>query len=61
MPMRLKKEELKRQGKIDTEGNEVADEDIGVFGVTKDHMLKAAEIPGKEYNSGNSGIVPHDY
>ena len=29
---------------------------INAFGVTKDHMLKAAEILGKEENTENSGI-----
>ena len=47
--MQLKKEELKNQGKIDTEVSEITEDDmISTFGVTKDHMLKTAEILGKE-------------
>ena len=54
--MRLKKEELKRQGKVNAEVSEVTEEDvIGAFGVTKDQLLKAAEILGKEENTENLG------
>ena len=49
MAMHLKKEELKKQGRVDAEVSEVFEEDlIGAFGVTKNHMLKAAKILGKE-------------
>ena len=42
--MKLKKDELKRQGKINTEVGEITEDDmISAFGVTKDHMLKASE------------------
>ena len=54
--MKLKKDELKRQGKVNAEVSEVTKEDfINMFGVTKDHMLKAAEILGKEENTENLG------
>ena len=47
--MRLKKEELIKKGKINTEISEITEQDmINTFGVTKDHMLEAAEILGKE-------------
>ena len=40
LAMRLQKEELKKQGKVDAEVSEITEEDlIGAFGVTKDHML----------------------
>ena len=49
MAMKLKKEELRKQGKINTEVSEITKDDmINAFGVTKDHMLKAAKILGKE-------------
>ena len=39
LAMRLKKEELKRQGKVNVEVSEVTEEDlIDAFGVTKDQM-----------------------
>ena len=54
--MQLKKEELKKQGKIDTEVSKITEDNmISTFGVTKDHMLKAAEILGKEENTKNLG------
>ena len=43
--MQLKKEELKKQGKGDAEVNEVTEESIiSAFGITNNHMLKAARI-----------------
>ena len=51
MAIKLRKE-LKNQGKVDAEVSEVTKEDIiGTFGVTKDHMLKAAEILGNEVST----------
>ena len=49
--MRFKKDELNKQGKTNTEMSEITEYDmISAFGVTKDYMLKAAEILGKEEN-----------
>ena len=43
--MQLKKEELKKQGKVEAEFSEITEEDIiNAFGVTKDHMLEAAKM-----------------
>ena len=43
-------------GKISTEVSEIMEDDmINAFGVTKDHMLKAAEILGKEEKTVNLG------
>ena len=54
--MQLKKEELKKQGKVDTKVSKVTKDDvINAFGVTKDHMLEAAKILGNEGNTKNSG------
>ena len=54
--MKLKREELKKQGTINSEISEITEEDmISTFGVTKDHMLKAAEILGKEEKTENLG------
>ena len=41
LAMKLKKDELKRQGKINVEVSDVTEENlIKAFGVTKDHMSK---------------------
>ena len=50
MAMKLKKEELRKQGKISTsEVSEITEDDmISAFGVTKYHMLKAAKILGEK-------------
>ena len=54
--MQLRKEELKKQGKVEAEVSEVTREDIvRVFGVTKDHMLEAAKILQAEENAENLG------
>ena len=46
--MKIKREELKKQGKSSTQVNEITEGDmIQAFGVTKDQMQKAAEILGK--------------
>ena len=59
--MQLKKEELKKKGKVKTEVSEITEDDmISAFGVTKDHMLKAAEILGKEENTENLGNLQPD-
>ena len=52
--MQLKKEELKKEGKVETEVSEITEDDmISIFGVTTDHMLKADEILGKQENTEN--------
>ena len=54
--MQLRKEELKKPGKINTEVSEITKYDmISTFGVTKDHMLKVAEILGTEESTENLG------
>ena len=56
MAMKLKKEELMKQGKINTEVSEITEDDmINTFGVTKGHMLKVAKILGKEEKTKNLG------
>ena len=46
--MKIKREELKKQGKSSTQVNEISERDmIQAFGVTKDQMEKAAEILGQ--------------
>ena len=56
LAMKLKKDELKKQGKVNAEVSEVTEENlIEAFGVTKDHMSKAAKILGKGENTENSG------
>ena len=55
--MKIRKEELKKQGKTSTQVNEITKGDmIQVFGVTEDQMQKAAEILGKDEKSGNSSF-----
>ena len=47
--MKIKREELKKQGKSSTQVNKINERDmIQAFGVTKDQMKKAAEILGKD-------------
>ena len=54
--MQLRKEELKKQSKVDAKVSEVTEDDIiNAFGVTKDHTLEAAKILGNEGNTENSG------
>ena len=54
--MKLRKEELQKQGRVDTEVSQVTKEDvIGTFGVTKDHILTAAKILGNEEYTKSSG------
>ena len=56
LAMKLRKEELKKQGKVEAEVSEVTEEDVAkAFGVTKDHMLEAAKILQAEENTKNSG------
>ena len=52
LAMKLKKEELRKQEKVEVEVSEVTEEDVAkVFGVTKDHMLEAAKILQAEENT----------
>ena len=54
--MKLKREEFKKQGKVDTEVSETTEGDlIEAFRVTKNQMVKAAEILAKDKNTENSG------
>ena len=56
LAMKLRKEELKKQGKVEAEVSEVTEEDVAkAFGVTKDHMLEAAKILQAEENTKNLG------
>ena len=56
LAMKLKKDELKKQGKVNAEVSDVTEENlIEAFGVTKDHMSKAAKILGKGENTKNLG------
>ena len=54
--MKIKREELKKQGKSSTQVNEITEGDmIQAFGVTEDQMQKAAEILGKDKKTKKSG------
>ena len=56
LAMQLRKEELKKQGKVEAEVSEVTEESvISTFGVTKDYMLEAAKILEAEGNIKNLG------
>ena len=47
--MKLKKEELKKQSQVQTEVSEINEGDlVEAFGVTKDQMVRAAEILTKD-------------
>ena len=54
--MKLRREELKKQGKVDTDVSKITEGDmVRAFGITKDQILKAGEILGKNENTENSG------
>ena len=54
--MKLKKEELKKQGKVNTEVSEITKGDlVEAFGITKDQMIKAGKILSKDEKTKNSG------
>ena len=56
LAMKMKWEELKKQGKSSTQVNEVTEGDmIQAFGVTEDQMQKAAEILGKNERTEKIG------
>ena len=45
LAMRLKRDELKNKGKVETEVSEITEgELVEAFGITKDQMVRAAEI-----------------
>ena len=60
LAMKIKREELKKQGKSSAQVNEITERDmIQAFGVTEDQMEKAAEILGKDEKNeklGNSSL-----
>ena len=50
--MKLRKEELKKQGKAQMEVSEIREEDlVEAFGASKDQMVRAAEILAKDKNT----------
>ena len=54
--MRMKREELKNKGKIETEVSKITKgELVDAFGVSKDQMVRAAEILAKDENTVKSG------
>ena len=54
--MRLKREELKNKGKVETEVSEITEgELVEAFGITKDQMVRAAEILTKDENTKKLG------
>ena len=55
LAMQLRKEELKKQGKVEAKVTEVMEDIINAFWVTKDHMLEAVKILETEGNTENSG------
>ena len=58
LAMKLRKEELKRQGKPQMEVNEIGEEDlVEAFGISKDQMVRAAEILAKDENTEKSRLV----
>ena len=60
LAMKVKREELKKQGKSSAQVNEILERDmIQAYGVTEDHMEKATEILGKDEKTkklGNSSL-----
>ena len=58
--MRIKREELKKQGRSSAQVNEITERDmIQAFGITEDQMEKAADILGKDEKTeklGNSSF-----
>ena len=55
--MKLKKEELKKQGKTSNQVNEITESNlIQAFGVTEDQMDKAASMLSRNENTENREI-----
>ena len=56
LAMWLKRDEQKNKGKMETEVNEITEgELVDAFGVTKDQMVRAAEILAKDKNTKKLG------
>ena len=56
LAMKLRKEELKKQGKAQMETGEIREEDVvEAFGISKDQMVRAAEILAKDENTKKLG------
>ena len=57
LAMKLRKEELKKQGKAQMEVSEIREEDlVEAFGISKDQMVRAvAEILAKDENAKKLG------
>ena len=54
--MKLRRQELKKQGKIDTEVSKITEGDlVEAYGITRDQMIKAGEILGKNKNTEKLG------
>ena len=61
--MRIKKEELKKQGKSGIQVNEITEKDMKqAFGITEDQMEKATDILGKDRKKLKNQEIHHsDY
>ena len=56
LAMQLRKEELKKQGKVEAEASEVSEDAvISTFRVTKDYMLEVVKILETEGDTENLG------
>ena len=56
LAMRLKRDKLKNKGKVETEVSKITKgELVEAFGITKDQMVRAAEILTKDENTEKSG------
>ena len=54
LAMKLRREELKKQGIAQTEVSEISEGDlVEAFGITKNQMVRAAEILAKDKNTKN--------
>ena len=54
--MQLRKEELRKQGKVKADISKVSKEDVSkTYGITKDHMIEDAKILQAEENTENLG------
>ena len=54
--MKLRREKLKKQGKVDIEVSEITKGDlVEAFAIPKDQMIKAGKILGKNENTKKCG------
>ena len=54
--MKLRREELKKHGKVDTEVSKITEGDlVETFGITKDQMIKAGKILGRNESTEKLG------